>query len=127
MNRDELKSELRKICVAHQGGLGSEFTGKRCDQCDSKMYKIMKLVDAYAESLPVPELMGAKEISVLTGVTVSRVGQYAAKGRIPVVQTLAMGPVFRADDARKFAAIPRKSGNPTWQKKSPGMKEETTT
>lgn len=117
MNRNELKTELRKLCVAHQGFTGLTFTGKRCEQCDSKMSKIMQLVDAYADSLPVPELMGAKEISHLTGVSVARVGQYVTKGRIPVVQYLAMGPVFRAHEARRFAALPRVSGNPNFKKK----------
>lgn len=123
MNREELTTELRKLCVAHQGGLEPAFTGKRCDQCDSKMTEIMKLVDAYADAVPVPELMGAKEAAVLNKVTGSRIGQYVAKGRIPVVQYLAMGPVFRADDVRKFAALRRATGNPNF-KKNPGEEQE---
>ena len=112
MNRDELASELRKLCVAHQGGLGPVFTGKRCDQCDSKMSKIMKLVDAYAASLPVPPLMGKHEAGALLGVSSTRVGHFANEGRIPVVQKLGMGSVFLASDIREFAAKSRPTGHP---------------
>ncbi len=51
MDRKELERELRKLCVAHQGGLGPSFTGRRCQWCDSRMRQVMALVDTYAEGL----------------------------------------------------------------------------
>lgn len=110
MTRDELVSELRKVCVAHQGYAGPAFTGGRCEQCDSKMSTIMKLVDAYADSLPIPELMGKHEAGKLLGVSSTRVGHYMNEGRLPAVQRLSMGAVFQAEVVKEFAKKPRPTG-----------------
>jgi predicted DNA-binding transcriptional regulator AlpA len=58
-----------------------------------------------------PKLAGLAEVANLAGVSRARAGQLASHPDFPEpVQRLAMGPVWREDDVRKFLATPRKAG-----------------
>jgi hypothetical protein len=58
-----------------------------------------------------PKLAGLAEIAGLWGVTRQRAAQIAAHPDFPKpVDRLAMGPVWRESDVRKFHSTPRKPG-----------------
>lgn len=58
-----------------------------------------------------PKLAGLAEIAGLAGVSRQRAGQLAAHPDFPEpVARLAMGPVWREADVKKFLATPRKPG-----------------
>lgn len=57
--RDEVRRELRQLCVAHQGPSASWDQG--CGYCDGRMTKIMAVVDKFAKAL-VNELENDRKV-----------------------------------------------------------------
>jgi prophage regulatory protein len=59
----------------------------------------------------IPKLAGLAEVAGLAGVSRARAGQITAHPDFPApVQRLAMGPLWREVDVRRFLATPRKPG-----------------
>jgi hypothetical protein len=59
----------------------------------------------------IPPLAGLAEVADLAGVSRTRAGQLAGHPDFPApIARLAMGPVWRESDVKKFLDTPRKPG-----------------
>lgn len=114
MNREELFEALRSAyhsCGSPHVSSKYPYMYVSCTLCKPTMDKIMEIVDSYVtEHTVFPEIMGVKEAKEVIGLSGSSVWYHVGNGNIPVVQRLATGPVFLAEEIYKFANTPRQRG-----------------
>lgn len=113
MDRNTLKTELRKFFVAHQGGSATSFKHAECDYCDARIGQVMQLIDRYTASLKYtegPELWTAEQAADYLGLssaaaarsTLSRAG-IEAYGHQLVPGNTRPCAMYKADDVKQLA------------------------
>lgn len=121
MTREELFEALRgayRSCDTPHVSAKYPYMYVSCTLCQPTMDGLMKIVDAYVEEhAGFPEIMGVKEAREATGLSQQRLHTAVRQGQLRVAQHLATGPVFTAEEVRRFITTPRPKGRPRKNRK----------